>query len=150
MFRQSGQRSLKRIAWALVLAGLVFGILGEPMGWYAKYAWYDELLHASTSFWLTLLVALYARRSIFREHVGHRLWKLGLVVGAGVLAGVAWEIGEWFVDHTVGGQTVKSRYDTSIDLLLDSIGAVFGAAVGLGVSRIASVLRIRVSSVSRG
>jgi hypothetical protein len=143
-----GQRSLKRIAWMLALAGVAFGVLGEPMGWYATLSWYDELLHASTSFWLTLLIAVYARSSIFRNLDGHRLWKLALIVGAGVSVGVVWEIGEWLVDHAFGGETVKGRYDTSIDLLLDSIGALLGAGVGLGATTRAAPFRLR-SSVSR-
>ncbi len=95
----------------------------------------DELIHAFTSFWVTLLVAVYARRSIFDGISGHVWWKLGLIAAAGVSVGVAWEIGEWLFDHTLGGPTVKSKYDTSIDLVVDAIGAVTGAATGLWLTR---------------
>lgn len=136
-----GVHALKRTAWAVACLGVAFGLLGEPMGWYARYPWYDELLHAITSFSVTLLVAVYARGSIFNGLGGHRLWKLALIAGAGVLLGVVWEIGEWFVDHTVGAVTVKSKYDTSIDLLVDFCGALVGSFVGLGATHAARPAR---------
>jgi hypothetical protein len=129
--RNVTQRFMLQLAWTLAVLGVVFGVLGEPTGWYRQYAWYDELLHAHTSFWVTMLVVLYARSSIFRQPGGHPLWKFVLVAAAGVAIGVVWEIGEWLFDLTIGGPTVKSRYDTSVDLFVDTVAASISALVGM-------------------
>jgi hypothetical protein len=144
---------MKWLAWALAALGLVFGLLGEPTGWYRQYAWYDELLHAHTSFWVTVLIALYARETVFRQLGGHAFWKVVLVAAAGVGVGVVWEIGEWLFDQTIGGPTVKSRYDTSIDLFVDTVAASVSSLIAMRLplaQSLASGRRHRGAEAGRG
>jgi hypothetical protein len=108
---------------ALIAPGVLVGILnllGYAAGWFQTVSFYDEMVHALTSFWLGL--------------VGWRLWRLRardeppqlqaflVIAGTMLTAGLMWEFFEAAVS------LIGTRWDTLIDLALDWLG---GAAAGL-------------------
>ncbi len=115
----------KRLVWGLAIFGALAAIASIVFGLYQTFSWFDEVLHAYNYFAITLLLAFYAYSTVLtgaREH-GSLLVLTVTVVGLGL--GALWEIGEFAYDRLrTPASTILPKYDTMIDLLLDTGGAL--------------------------
>ncbi|NJN18955.1 MAG: hypothetical protein HC822_23210 [Oscillochloris sp.] len=113
----------------------VVAALVNAAGWvwdlYAMPGYYDEIAHAYTTFAITLALGWLAYGSLFGSFREHR-WLFMLVIASfGIALGAIWEIGEWTVDVLFPVQVTNNMYDTMIDLIVDSIGALFAGVVSV-------------------
>lgn len=114
----------RTVAWVLlVLLGLA-NIAGYAFDLYQQFWWFDRVLHGATTFAVTLWLALLVWGKAFRP--GHAVLLVLMVASIGVAIGALWEVAEWAFDQVVPGDVIKGKYDTVIDVVMDTIGA--GAA----------------------
>lgn len=116
------QDRLPSLLSLLVVLAALLNAGGWAWNWYDQFVWFDEFIHCFTAF-----VGLAA--------LGHVLWRsghiraepgtAGFVLRIGLLGlglGIAWEIAEaFFLNLHVT--------DTSVDLLVDTIGAALGGVL---------------------
>lgn len=108
----------------------------------AGYAWdlyatippYDEIVHGTTIFAITLTGGYLTYRSVAPAFARHRTLFMVAVTSFGIAVGALWEVFEW----TFG--FVGPIPDTMVDLILDSIGAAAAALLA------GHALRRRVST----
>lgn len=92
---------------------------------------YDELVHAYTTFAITLALGWLAYGSLFDSFREHR-WLFMLVVASfGIAIGAVWEIAEWTADLLLRADVVAGLHDTIVDLIVDSIGALLAGAAAV-------------------
>ena len=106
-----------------MLLGLVvalLNLLGYACGWFHSVAFYDELVHATTSFWLSVggwtLYRLQSRTTLPSPLA------FAAQVAIALTAGLAWEF------FQAGVSLIGSRADTLTNLAMDWAGS---AAAGL-------------------
>jgi len=108
--------------------------LGEIRGYYARFWWWDVVLHTSSGFLLGiagfLLVYVLNRHEKIELHM-----KPGFVAlfsfAFAMAVGAVWEIFEFGMDSFFGLNMQKSGLiDTMWDLIVDAIGALTIASVG--------------------
>lgn len=112
------------LAALLNAAGWVWGLFGMPGP-------YDEIVHAFTTFAITLAVSflVYQRMlTVFRQHT---ILYLLTIASFGIAIGALWEITEWSAGKVLSTQIIGSLNDTIIDLLMDTLGAIVAALVSL-------------------
>ncbi|MFB2934579.1 hypothetical protein ACE1B6_04815 [Aerosakkonemataceae cyanobacterium BLCC-F154] len=112
------------LAALLNAAGWVWGLFGMP-------GLYDEIVHAFTTFAITLAVSflVYQRMlTIFRQHT---VLYLLTIASFGIAIGALWEITEWSAGKILSTQIIGSLNDTIIDLVMDTLGAIVAAFVSL-------------------
>lgn len=106
--------------------------LGEIFDFYNKFWWWDVLLHGSSAVGFGIIGFLF----IFYLFQGDRYdappWALGVIAFCVALSiGALWEIFEFAMDQIFGLNMQKSGLvDTMWDLIVDTIGASFGAISG--------------------
>ena len=116
------------LAALLNAAGWVWGLFNAP-------GLYDEIVHGFTIFALTLAFGFLVYRpmlDIFRQH---KLLYLLTIVSFGIAVGALWEIIEWSAGQVLPIQVVPGLEDTIINLVMDSLGAVFAALLSLWALR---------------
>jgi len=128
--------------------------LGNTVGLYLSWPWYDKVLHFGSS----ILIGLLGFLAIYIAHVTGRLrfhrWLDGIAILLVTLGlGAIWEICEYAVDTTLGRATqgapgLAALDDTMIDLMLDAIGAVVAAIVGPLYMRHSVKSRLRVRAIA--
>jgi hypothetical protein len=108
---------------------------GEALGAYDAIPWFDNITHFSLPFFLapTLYVAL-ARADVVPDPKDetstlHYVGMFVVTFALGVALGGIWEICEWVSDHTVGSELQLGLDDTIGDLVADTVGSLFGAAL---------------------
>lgn len=127
-----------------IYAGL---FLGEARSFYIKFWWWDSLLHLLSGVALGFVGFLV----VYALHKAHKISSSPLLLATfafcfAVSVGVLWEIFEFFMDQFLNLNMQKSRNlcdigalycdtrlgvrDTMIDLILDSIGALFASIAG--------------------
>jgi len=119
------------------IAAVVFFItgtlfLGEVGDFYERFWWWDVLLHTGSAVGFgmlgTVLVVMLARgdRMAISPAIG-ALFAFSFAVSIGTI----WEIFEFAMDQFFGLNMQKSGLmDTMADLIVDTIGAGFGATIG--------------------
>lgn len=115
--------------------------LGEVHGYYARYWWWDVVLHTGSGFLLGilgfLLVYVLNERPDIDLHMRPRfvaLFAFMFSVGMGAL----WEIFEFAMDQLFGMNMQKSGLvDTMWDLIVDTVGALVIALLGWSYLRTA-------------
>ena len=119
-------RSGKIIAWLLGGALVAANVAGYAFHLYEAAWWFDRALHAGSLFALTFwLSALVFARGLRAEH---RVIAFLLLAGVGIASGAIWELMEWSFDQLQPADLIKGKHDTMLDIVMDSIGAVFAAA----------------------
>ena len=107
---------------ALLNAGGWIGLFYQPGP-------YDEIVHAFTTFSVTLALSFLVYQpmlTLFRRHV----WLYILTITSfGIAIGALWEVFEWLT------ATINSLDDTIVDLIMDTIGAVIASLVSLQALR---------------
>lgn len=92
---------------------------------------YDEIVHAYTTFAITLALGWLAYGSLFGSFRAHR-WLFMLVIASfGIAVGAVWEIAEWSADKLLPADVVSGLDDTIVDLIVDSPGALVAGAVAV-------------------
>lgn len=124
----------------LVSAAFVFLslFLGSAADLYYRYWWWDVVLHTSSGFLLAIIgfLAVFLLNGIDRMPVEMKpIFVCVFGVAFAVLLGVLWEIFEFAMDQffpALNMQTTETGVnDTMWDLIVDTLGAVIVAAMGM-------------------
>ncbi len=114
-----------RLAWILLAIAVVVNIAGYIFNLYSQFVWFDEVIHAYTTFAMTLAVALYAYGPVLTGAHKHTILFILMVTSIGLAIGGVWEVAEWVYDWLlIQKNTIKSVPDRLIDLIMDSVGGV--------------------------
>ncbi|MDQ2694198.1 MAG: hypothetical protein M3Z21_02250 [Pseudomonadota bacterium] len=106
--------------------------LGEVREYYARFWWWDLLLHSVSAmvmglFGFLLVYVFYSTRRIQMAPVYVALVSFGFAVTVGTL----WEIFEYLMDWGFGFNMQKSGLDdTMTDLMVDALGGLVAAWIG--------------------
>lgn len=106
--------------------------LGEARDFYAKFWWWDLMLHSFAA----LMMGLTGFLSIYVFYMTNRIRMAPIYVafvtfGFAVTIGTLWEILEFLMDWVFGFNMQKSgMFDTMTDLLVNLAGAVAAAFMG--------------------
>ena len=106
--------------------------LGDAWSFYARFWWWDILLHAGSAIvfgflGFFLLYSLYTQRKIQSRPFLLALFSFSFAVAMGVI----WEIFEFYVDILLGWNMQKSGLvDTMLDLIVNTIGAFIASGIG--------------------
>ncbi|QIN78378.1 hypothetical protein GBA65_07400 [Rubrobacter marinus] len=129
-------RAQKATVWGLALLGAAAAVVSIVFGFYQRFFWFDEALHAYNFFALTLLLAVYAYGAVLagaRTH-GYLLVLFITVFGLGL--GALWEIAEFGYDHFIARPNViLPKLDTIVDMILDTAGALVAGITCLKMLR---------------
>lgn len=127
----------RRIAWSLAAALTLANVAGYAFDLYARFWWFDRVLHAGTILALTYWSAVFVLRRVLTDAGQHRLLLAFVVACVGVAIGAWWEVAEWGFDRVAPGDVIKGKYDTIIDLVMDTLGAALGGWMSLRALRFA-------------
>ena len=123
----------RAVAWVLlVLLGLA-NVAGYAVDLYQRFWWFDRVLHAATTLAVALGLALFVFGKAFRP--GHPVLLVLMVASVGLAVGAAWEVAEWGFDQVAPGDVIKGKYDTVLDVVMDTIGAVIAGLLCLAFLR---------------
>lgn len=120
-------------AWCLAAALALVNAAGYAFDLYRRFWWFDRVLHGCTLFALTFWGASILGGGALNGSANHHLTRVLLIAGLGVALGACWEVAEWGFDHLVPANVIKGKYDTVVDLVADTIGAVLAACRSLRV-----------------
>lgn len=148
-----------RVPLALELALLALMImdmtLGNTLGLYRQWAWFDKAMHVSSA----ALLGVIAFLAIYVLHLMARTrfhpWLDGVAILLVTLGlGALWEITEYGVDRVLDRRTQSAPSmaaidDTMLDLALDAAGGVIGAVFGAAYIRRSRRSRRRVEEFAR-
>jgi hypothetical protein len=116
--------------------------LGSARDFYYRFWWWDIVLHTGSGFLLGIVgwIAMFLLNQTERIPRGMRPEFLCFfAVTFAVFLGVIWEIFEFAVDEFAPAINMQSREtgvtDTMHDLIVDTLGAVLVAAMGLAYAR---------------
>lgn len=110
---------------------LLANIAGYVFNLYARFVWFDKVLHGYSLFALTLLVGLWAYHRVLTGYKDHKVLLILIIACIGVAIGAWWEIAEWTFDQFVAGNVIKGKFDTMTDLIVDTLGALVAGLVAL-------------------
>ncbi len=121
-----------RFTSAIVLFTYFTLFLGEIGDFYERFWWWDTFLHGGAAIGFGLIGFVF----VFIQFGGERYSAPPLVIAGiafcfSVTIGCVWEVFEFGMDQIFGMNMQKSGLiDTMYDLIVDVIGALFGAAAG--------------------
>ena len=121
----------RRLAWGLAAVLVVANAAGYAFDLYGRLWWFDRVLHAATILALTYWAAVFVLRRVLTGVSRHRLLPAAVVACVGVAVGAWWEVAEWAFDEAFPGDVIKGKYDTVIDLVMDTLGAALAAWMSL-------------------
>ena len=106
--------------------------LGEIFDFYNKFWWWDVLLHGSAAVGFGIIGFLFVFYLFQGDRYDAPPWALGVIAFCVALSiGALWEIFEFAMDEIFGLNMQKSGLvDTMWDLIVDTMGASFGAISG--------------------
>lgn len=125
----------RRIAWGLAVVLTLANVAGYAFDLYARFPWFDRVLHAATILALTYWSAVFVLRRVLTGVGGRSLLLAAVIACVGVAVGAWWEVAEWGFDRVAPGDVIKGKYDTIIDLVMDTLGAALGAWMSLRALR---------------
>lgn len=125
----------RRIAWGLAAALALANAAGYAFDLYARFWWFDRVLHAATLLAVTYWAAVFVLRRVLTGIGRHRLVLAATIACVGVAVGAWWEVAEWAFDRVAPGDVIKGKYDTVIDVVMDTLGAALGAWMSLSALR---------------
>jgi hypothetical protein len=113
----------KGIAWALLAIAAAANVAGYVFGWYDQFWWWDEAIHAYTTFAVTLVLALYTYGTVLTGARQHPFLLVLIIATIALGLGGLWELAEWGYDTLLTQQnTIKSVPDRLVDLIMDTLG----------------------------
>lgn len=92
---------------------------------------YDEIVHAFTTFAITLALSFLVYSSMLTIFRDHKLLYIVAIASFGIAIGALWEITEWTAGQILPGKIIGSLNDTIVDLIMDSLGATLAALTSL-------------------
>jgi hypothetical protein len=92
---------------------------------------YDEIVHAYTTFAITLALSFLVYSSVLNISRNHTLSYLVTIPSFGISTGALWEIAEWSAGRILSTEVIESLDDTINDLVMDSLGAGLSAFISL-------------------
>ncbi|MBW4449700.1 MAG: hypothetical protein KME38_23395 [Spirirestis rafaelensis WJT71-NPBG6] len=116
------------LAALLNATGWVWGLFGMPGP-------YDEIVHAYTTFAITLALSFLVYSSMLNVFRNHTLLYLVTITSFGIAIGALWEVTEWSAGKILNTEVIESLDDTIIDLVMDSLGAGLAALISLWALR---------------
>lgn len=121
----------RALAWALAALALGTNAAGYVFNLYQKFSWFDRVLHAGTMLAITLWLGLFVCARSLHPRNGQGLLAVFLLTCVGIALGALWEVAEWVADFLLPGDVIKGKNDTIIDLIMDTAGALAGAALAM-------------------
>ncbi|MBD2169291.1 hypothetical protein H6G04_33560 [Calothrix membranacea FACHB-236] len=94
---------------------------------------YDEIVHAYTTFAITLALSFLVYSSMLNIFRNHTLLYLLTIASFGIAIGAVWEVIEWSAGKILSTEVIVGLDDTIIDLIMDSLGASLAALISLFV-----------------
>lgn len=125
----------RAIAWVLTAVMLLANVAGYVFDLYQRFWWFDRILHACTLFALTFWAAIFLCSKVLVGTTDHPLLRMLMIASVGVAVGGWWEVAEWGFDHLMPTDVIKGKYDTVLDLIVDSSGSVLAAWSSLKIMR---------------
>lgn len=130
--RRFGIKLPARFVAAIVLFVYATIFLGEAFDFYTRYWWWDVVLHGGAAMGFGLVGFLFVFMLFEGDRYAAPAWAVAFITFSfSVTLGAIWEIFEYAMDVNFGLNMQKSGLvDTMWDLIVDVIGASFGAAAG--------------------
>ena len=125
----------RRVAWGLAAALALANVAGYAFDLYARFWWFDRVLHAATVFALTYWAAVFVLRRVLTGIGRHRLLLAATIARVGVAVGAWWGAAEGAFDRVAPGGVIEGKHDTVIDTVMDTLGAAIGAWMSLSAPR---------------
>ena len=125
----------RRTAWGLAAVLALANAAGYALDLYARFWWFDRVLHAATILALTYWAAVIVLRRVLAGAGRHRLLLAATIACVGVAVGAWWEVAEWAFDQAFPGDVIKGKHDTIVDLVADTLGAALAAWMSLRALR---------------
>jgi len=125
---------LELVITGFITTHLIFGEIG---GFYAKYWWFDLLLHTSSGFIFGIIGFVWAYMFFYTNRVkAQPVFIVAFAVSLAIAAGAVWEIFEFSMDQFFGFNMQKSGLvDTMGDLLVCLIASLVVGMVGFSYLR---------------
>ena len=92
----------RAIVWGCISLALLVNIAGYLWNLYERFLWFDEVLHAFTTFALTLPLALLLFGIVLTGSQSRPILFVLTVASLGIAIGTLWEIAEWSYDLSIG------------------------------------------------
>lgn len=125
----------RAVVWTLLVLAVVGNIAGYALDLYSAMWWFDEVIHAYTIAVLTLFLGLLMYNRVLTGANTYALLLLLMIANIGLALGGLWEVAEWAYDQQVASNVILGKTDTIIDLIMDTIGSLAGAAVAVWMVR---------------
>ncbi|MCC5604582.1 hypothetical protein [Nostoc favosum] len=116
------------LAALLNATGWVWDLFGMPGP-------YDEIVHAYTTYAITLALSFLVYGSMLNIFRNHTLLYLVTITSFGIAIGALWEVTEWSAGKILSTKVIESLDDTIIDLVMDTLGAGLAALISLWALR---------------
>ena len=124
------------VAWVLLAVAAVVNTVGLLLGWFERWAWFDEVTHAYSFFAMALVAGLHLYGPSGIADGRHKALLVFTVLCVGLALGVVWEWGEWAYDHLSGPKNaILGKSDTLTDLIMDGIGAAAAGVLMVAMMR---------------
>ncbi|XZN89863.1 MAG: hypothetical protein ACM65M_19690 [Microcoleus sp.] len=104
---------------------------GWAWGLFYQRGLYDEIVHAFTTFAVTLALSFLAYSSMLTIFRDRKLLYVLTITSFGIAIGALWEITEWTAGLVFSTDVIGSLDDTIIDLIMDSFGSGIAAITSL-------------------
>lgn len=113
------------LAMVIAVAAIYLDALGDILGFYGKFGWYDQAAHflgaaAAGGLMFSIIYSFAQCGKIKLGFLGQGLFALS----ATTLLGVIYELEEYLEDFFTGSHRLGDGPDTANDLLLDMTGAI--------------------------
>ncbi|HBQ35331.1 MAG TPA: hypothetical protein DD729_00570 [Rhodobacteraceae bacterium] len=116
----------------LFIFGTIY--LGEVFDFYERYWWWDVLMHGGSAIGFGLIGFIFVFILFEGDRYAAPHWALGFIAFCiAMTIGAVWEIFEFLMDQVFGLNMQKTGLiDTMWDMIVNTVGALIGAAAGYG------------------
>jgi uncharacterized membrane protein YjdF len=118
----------------LVLLGTA-NMAGYSFDLYRQFWWFDRVLHCCTIFAITLWLSIIVFGRALRAEPSCQVLVFLLLASVGVAIGALWEVAEWGFDQIAAGDVIKGKYDSILDIIMDTLGAALASFAALQLLR---------------
>lgn len=115
----------------LFVVAALLNAMGWVWGFFAMPGAYDEIVHAYTTFAITLALSFLVYSSMLRIFRDRKLLYCVTIASFGIAIGALWEIVEWSAGLVLQTEVIESLDDTITDLIMDALGAVLASLISL-------------------